>query len=126
MQLVRSGGRVFRAYDVRGYSGLYYYGLSRLTSQEACILNYLWPMMIVLFSALLLGEKVTVRTAAALLPLILRRRRADARRGRTCRGGYPARYGSLCDGGALLRTLLRTEQEAEHGSDRDDGDGVGG
>lgn len=81
MQLVRGGGRVFRAYDVRGYaamaglgflgiflySGLYYYGLSQLTSQEACILNYLWPMMIVLFSALLLGEKVTVRTAAALL-----------------------------------------------------------
>ena len=81
MQLVRGGGRVFRAYDVRGYaamaglgflgiflySGLYYYGLSQLTSQEACIPNYLWPMMIVLFSALLLGEKVTVRTAAALL-----------------------------------------------------------
>ena len=72
---------MFRAYDVRGYaamaglgflgiflySGLYYHGLSQLTSQEACILNYLWPMMIVLFSALLLGEKVTVRTAAALL-----------------------------------------------------------
>ena len=61
MQLVRGGGRVFRAYDVRGYaamaglgflgiflySGLYYYGLSQLTSQEACILNFLWPMMIV-------------------------------------------------------------------------------
>ena len=55
MQLVRGGGRVFRAYDVRGYaamaglgflgiflySGLYYYGLSQLTSQEACILNFL-------------------------------------------------------------------------------------
>lgn len=81
MQLVRGGGRVFRAYDVRGYaamaglgflgiflySGLYYHGLSQLTSQEACILNYLWPMMIVLFSALLLGEKITVRTVAALL-----------------------------------------------------------
>ena len=81
MQLVRGGGRVFRAYDVRGYaamaglgflgiflySGLYYYGLSQLTSQEACILNFLWPMMIVLFAALLLGERITVRTAAALL-----------------------------------------------------------
>ena len=49
------------------YSGLYYYGLSQLTSQEACLLNYLWPMMIVLFAALLLGERITLRTAVALL-----------------------------------------------------------
>jgi drug/metabolite exporter family protein len=49
VQLVRDGGRIFRTYDVRGYmsmaglgflglflySGLYYYGLSQLTSQEA-------------------------------------------------------------------------------------------
>ena len=81
MQLVRDGGRVFRTYDIRGYaamvglgflglflySGLYYYGLTQLTSQEACILNFLWPMMIVLFAALLLGERITLRTAAALL-----------------------------------------------------------
>ena len=81
VQLVRDGGRVFRTYDVRGYaemvglgflglflySGLYYYGLSQLTSQEACLLNYLWPMMIVLFAALLLGERITLRTAVALL-----------------------------------------------------------
>ena len=81
MQLMRDGGRVFRAYDIRGYlamvglgflglflySGLYYYGLAQLTSQEACILNFLWPMMVVLFAALLLGERITVRTAAALL-----------------------------------------------------------
>jgi len=81
VQLVRDGGRVFRTYDIRNYaamvglgflglflySGLYYYGLTQLTSQEACILNFLWPMMIVLFAALLLGERITVRTAAALL-----------------------------------------------------------
>ena len=80
-QGVRGGLRVFRAYDWRGYlamaalgfiglfvySGLYFYGLTQLTSQEACILNYLWPMMIVLFAALLLGERITLRTAAALL-----------------------------------------------------------
>ena len=41
------------------YSALYYYGLSRLTSQEACILNYLWPMMLVLFSCLILKEKLS-------------------------------------------------------------------
>ena len=81
VQLVRDGGRVFRTYDIRNYaamvglgflglflySGLYYYGLTQLTSQEACILNFLWPMMIVLFAALLLGERITLRTAAALL-----------------------------------------------------------
>mgnify|MGYP000849962234 FL=1 len=81
VQLVRDGGRIFRTYDIRGYaamaglgflglflySGLYYYGLSQLTSQEACLLNYLWPMMIVLFAALLLGERITLRTAVALL-----------------------------------------------------------
>lgn len=81
VQLVRDGGRVFRTYDIRGYaemvglgflglflySGLYYYGLSQLTSQEACLLNYLWPMMIVVFAALLLWERITLRTAAALL-----------------------------------------------------------
>ena len=81
VQLVRDGGRIFRTYDIRGYaamaglgflglflySGLYYYGLSQLTSQEACILNFLWPMMIVLFAALLLGERITLRTAVALL-----------------------------------------------------------
>lgn len=80
-QCVRGELQVFRAYDGRGYlamavlgfvglfvySGLYFYGLSQLTSQEACILNYLWPMMIVLFAALLLGERITLRTAAALL-----------------------------------------------------------
>ena len=80
-QGIRGGLRVFRAYDWRGYlamaalgfiglfvySGLYFYGLTQLTSQEVCILNYLWPMMIVLFAAFLLGERITVRTAVALL-----------------------------------------------------------
>lgn len=43
------------------YSALYLYGINNLTSQEACILNYLWPMMIILFSALLLHEPLTGR-----------------------------------------------------------------
>lgn len=49
------------------YSALYYYGLSQLTSQEACILNYLWPMMLVLFSCLILREKVTGMKIAAMV-----------------------------------------------------------
>lgn len=49
------------------YSALYYYGLSELTSQEACILNYLWPIMIVLFSCIILKEKFTLTKAIAML-----------------------------------------------------------
>ena len=49
------------------YSVFYYYGLSQLSSQEACVLNYLWPIMIVLFSAPILGEKLTRQKIVAIL-----------------------------------------------------------
>ena len=49
------------------YSGLYYYGLTQLSSQEACIVNYLWPMMLVLFSTIILKEKLTVVKAVAMM-----------------------------------------------------------
>lgn len=48
------------------YSAFFYYGLDRLTSQEACILNYLWPLMIVLFSCPILGEPLTRRKLLAV------------------------------------------------------------
>ena len=49
------------------YSALYYYGIHQLTSQEACILNYLWPIMTVLFTSLLLKEKLTTGKILGLL-----------------------------------------------------------
>ena len=49
------------------YSALYYFGLTQLTAQEACIINYLWPLMLVLFSCLLLKEKLTVMKITALI-----------------------------------------------------------
>ncbi len=49
------------------YSALYYYGISQLSSQEACILNYLWPIMIVLFACIILKEKFTIRKIIAML-----------------------------------------------------------
>lgn len=49
------------------YSALYYYGIDQLTSSEACILNYLWPMMIVIFSGLLLHEPMTARKIMSML-----------------------------------------------------------
>ena len=49
------------------YSALYYYGLGQLSSQEACILNYLWPIMLVLFSCILLKEQMTAMKGIAML-----------------------------------------------------------
>ena len=49
------------------YSALYYYGLANLSSQEACILNYLWPIMLVVFSCIILKEKMTVMKAFAMV-----------------------------------------------------------
>ena len=49
------------------YSALYYYGLTQLTSQEACILNYLWPIMLVVFSCISLKEKLTLMKGLAML-----------------------------------------------------------
>lgn len=49
------------------YSALYYYGLSQLSSQEACILNYLWPIMLVIFSCIILKERMTAMKGIAML-----------------------------------------------------------
>lgn len=49
------------------YSVLYYFGLTQLTAQEACIINYLWPLMLVLFSCLLLKERLTVMKIVSLV-----------------------------------------------------------
>ncbi len=49
------------------YSSLYYHGLEVLTSHEACILNYLWPVMIMIFSAVILKEKIDALKVIAML-----------------------------------------------------------
>ena len=48
------------------YSALYFLCISNLTSQTGCIINYLWPAFIVLFSTVILREKMTVLKAAAI------------------------------------------------------------
>ncbi len=48
------------------YTSLYYAGIARLTSQVASIINYMWPIMIVLFSCLILKERVTKRKLIAM------------------------------------------------------------
>lgn len=49
------------------YSALYYYGIGELSSQEACILNYLWPMMLMIFSTVILKERLTAIKIVAML-----------------------------------------------------------
>jgi len=49
------------------YKALYNVGLENLTSQQACVINYLWPIMIVIFSCIILREKMTVMKAVAML-----------------------------------------------------------
>ncbi|MEA4813666.1 MAG: DMT family transporter [Oscillospiraceae bacterium] len=48
------------------YSALYCWGIKILPVQDACVINYLWPILIVLFSCIVLGEKLTARKAAAI------------------------------------------------------------
>lgn len=48
------------------YSALYYYGISLMSAQDACIINYLWPLMIVIFSIFVLKEKMNFRKALAI------------------------------------------------------------
>ena len=49
------------------YSSLLYVGMQRLKTQQAFIINYLWPIMTVLFSCLILKKKLTLQKVAALL-----------------------------------------------------------
>lgn len=48
-------------------NALYYCGIARMTSQEACILNYLWPIMILIFSCIVLREKLTLMKVVAIV-----------------------------------------------------------
>lgn len=49
------------------YMALYNTGLANLTAQQACVANYLWPIMTVIFSCIILKEKMTVMKAVAML-----------------------------------------------------------
>lgn len=49
------------------YYAFYYYGIRVMTAQDACIINYLWPLMIVVFSVFILKEKMNVKKLLAVL-----------------------------------------------------------
>jgi len=85
VNLKKGGLKIFRHYRLRDYgimaalgfiglfvyTALYYCGLTQLTSQEACIVNYLWPIMLVIFSCMILKEKLTVMKIIAMLSSFL-------------------------------------------------------
>ncbi len=48
------------------YSASYYEGLKRLSSQTACVLNYLWPIVSVIVSSIVLKERLNKAMAAAI------------------------------------------------------------
>src|SRR5450755_1715501 len=53
-----------------GYHALYFLALRFAPPAEACLLNYLWPLLIVLFSSLLPGERLAAHhVIGALLGL---------------------------------------------------------
>ena len=48
------------------YYSFYYIGMGTLLASQAFIINYLWPIMSIVFAAILLKEKLTVRKAVAI------------------------------------------------------------
>lgn len=55
-----------------GYNLFHYMAIDRLPAQEALIINYLWPIMTVLFACVFLRERMTARKVAALAALLSR------------------------------------------------------
>ena len=49
------------------YYVFYYFGASQLAASEAFIINYLWPIMSVIFAVIILKEKMNFRKALAIL-----------------------------------------------------------
>ena len=85
------------------YSALYYYGLANLSAQEACIVNYLWPMMIVLFSCMILRERLTVLKVVAMVCsfvgiVILSAGGAEAENGNALKGLISCMTAAACYG----------------------------
>ena len=49
------------------YNSLYYLGADILPASQAFIVNYLWPIMSVIFASIILKEKMTVRKGIAIV-----------------------------------------------------------
>jgi drug/metabolite transporter (DMT)-like permease len=98
-----------------GYHALYFAALKLAPPAEAGLISYLWPLLIVLFSALLPGERLRpAHVAGALLGLlgvwvlVAGRTGLDFRAGSV--PGYLAAFGSafVWSGYSVLSRLFRT------------------
>ena len=49
------------------YSAFYYASLRTLPSADACVINYLWPIIAAVFASLVLHEKIGIKKWAAIL-----------------------------------------------------------
>lgn len=49
------------------YYAFYYMGTARMSASQAFIINYLWPIMSIVFACILLKEKITVRKTIAIV-----------------------------------------------------------
>ena len=49
------------------YNLFLYLGINKMQASQAFIINYLWPIMIVLFACIILKEKMTIKKAVAIL-----------------------------------------------------------
>lgn len=49
------------------YYAFYYGGTAMMPASQAFIVNYMWPMMSVIFACIILGERLTFRKAIAIL-----------------------------------------------------------
>jgi len=49
------------------YSGLLYYSMTLMKAQQAFIINYLWPILVVVFSCIILRQKMTLKKGISLI-----------------------------------------------------------
>jgi drug/metabolite transporter (DMT)-like permease len=61
------GAWLLGAFGLFGYHALYFFALRRAPTVEANLVNYLWPLLIVLFSGLLPGERLRTHHIAGAL-----------------------------------------------------------
>ena len=83
------------------YYSLLYTSIDRMAAQDAFIINYLWPIMTVVFSCIFLREKITVRTVIALLLSFLGVA-VVATKGRLLSFEFTDPIGILCSAGAAV------------------------
>ena len=102
-----------------GYHALYFAALRLAPPAESGLINYLWPLLIVLFSSLLPGEHLRRAHIVGSASRLCRRDRADRRARRLrCAGGVHARLSLRLRRGLRLGRLFGALPPFRPGADR--------